>query len=305
MTRSDNIKEFLKYASPRLEYIDHCMEKQALSAKTVLEALKKFRTLKPNAQASHAKLKNINDALGKKQLTKGNVEKWLNNRRSVDGKELEKSRVPRDWSPSSSKPKAKSNTEYGDLFDAENRGADYLAHIKANGQDAAKAYVDDFKKGFLSDPRVTQEAAKRGITAEALFDEVAKHYASGFRGTPGANARGLRRLFDDATGGVYYNYKSSPIGAPIGTVADWAKNHPVATPLIAAGITNIPTAGISYAIGSSNGEDRGVANADAYYRLLMANQASALQNANGDIISRLANVFGAGDLNKIIDGYYN
>lgn len=303
MTQSDNIKEFLKYASPRLEYIDHCMEKQALSAKTVLKAIEKFRSLDPGRQALYpGKLKQIDDALNSKKLTEKNVKAVLGKRRS--DLKLEKSKVPSDWSPSEGTPKEKGVFKYGDLFDFDTAGTDYTAHLKTLGnasKDAKKPYLDNFRSSFLSDPRVTQEAARRGITAEALFDEVAKHYASGFRGTPGANARGLRRLFDDATDGKYYNYTRSPFEP----IADWAKEHPVATPIIAAGLTNIPTAGVSYALGSNSGEERGVANADAYYRLLMANQASALQNANGDLISRLANVFGAGDLNKIIDGYYN
>ena len=93
-------------------------------------------------------------------------------------------------------------------------------------------------------------------------------------------------FFDDATDGKYYNYKSSPLEP----VTDWAKAHPVATPLIAAGLTNIPSAGISYAIGS-NGEERGIASADEYYRMLMASQAPRCQ---WRFTSRLANVFGAG-----------
>lgn len=304
MTRSDNIKEFLKYASPRLEYIDHCMEKQALSAKTVLSALKKFRALSDEQQKVYSgQLKQLNKALKGKNLNlnKKNVESVLN-QRSSDLK-LNKPKVSRDWTPPSS-GKSKEKAKYEDLFDFDTAGTDYTAHLKTLGnasKDAKKPYLDNFRSSFLSDPRVTQEATRRGITAEALFDEVAKYYASGFRGTPGANARGLRRLFDDATDGKYYNYKSSPLEP----VTDWAKAHPVATPLIAAGLTNIPTAGISYAIGSNNGEERGIASADEYYRMLMASQASALQNANGDLLSRLANVFGAGDLNKIIDGYYN
>lgn len=303
MTRSDNIKEFLKYASPRLDYIDHCMEKQALSAKTVLKALEKFRSLDSAKQSEYLgkRLKQIDDALQGKDINAANVESVLNKRRS--DLKLEKSKVSSDWTPPSSKPKAK--VKYEDLFDADKAGIDYGAHLRTLGKNPSKAdketYINTFKAGFLSDPRVTQEAARRGITAEELFDEAAKYFASGFRGGPGANARGLRRLFNDATDDKYYNYTRSPIEP----ITDWTKEHPVATPFIAAGATSIPTAGISYAIGSSNGEDRGVANADAYYRLLMANQASALQNANGDLLSRLANVFGAGDLNKIIDGYYN
>ena len=299
MTRSDNIKEFLKYASPRLEYIDHCMEKQALSAKTMLKVLEKFRASDPDLYSGQ--LKQIDDALKGKKLTEKNVRSVQDKRRS--DLKLEKSKVPSDWSPSSSKPKAK--VKYEDLFDADKAGIDYGAHLRTLGKNPSQvdkeSYINTFKAGFLADPRVTQEAARRGITAEELFDEAAKYFASGFRGGPGANARGLRRLFNDATEGKYYNYTRSPLEP----ITDWTKEHPVATPFIAAGATSIPTAGISYAIGSSNGEDRGVANADAYYRLLMANQASALQNANGDILSRLANVFGAGDLNKIIDGYYN
>ena len=300
MTRSDNIKEFLKYASPRLEYIDHCMEKQALSAKTVLSAIKKFRALSNEQQKVYSgQLKQIDDALKGKNLNlnKKNVESVLTQRRS--DLKLEKPKVSRDWSPSSGK--SKENAKYADLFDFNAAGTDFLTHIRTQGRDAAKPYAAKFKSDFLADSRVIQEAANRGITPEALFDEVAKYFASGFRGAPGANSRGLRGLFDAATEGKYYNYKRSPLEP----VTDWAKDHPIATPLIAAGVTNIPTAGISYAIGSSNGEDRGVANADAYYRAIMAHQASALQNANGDLLSRLANVFGAGDLNKIIDGYYN
>ena len=198
MTRSDNIKEFLKYASPRLDYIDHCMEKQALSAKTILSAMNKFRALSPEKQKLYSgQLKQIDDALKGKKLNKSNIESVLKKRRS--DLKLEKSKVPSDWSPSSSKPKSKS--KYEDLFDADKAGVDYLAHLRVLGdvsKDAKKPYIDAFRSGFLADPRVTQEAARRGITADALFDEVAKHYASGFRGTPGLNARGLRRLFNDA-----------------------------------------------------------------------------------------------------------
>lgn len=309
MTRSDNIKEFLKYASPRLEYIEHCMEKQALKPQPVLSVIKRLRNLDDKTQELYPSLKALSESKYLKDLDLATmdpkaqreaVKNALGERRKSKG--LTKLKPKKGWEPPASKPKSKE--KYEDLFDYGTAGTDYIAHLKTLGnvsKDAKKPYLDNFRSSFVSDPRVTQEATRRGITADALFDEVAKYYASGFRGAPGANARGLRRLFDDATDGKYYNYKSSPFEP----VADWAKEHPVATPLIAAGLTNIPTAGISYAIGSNSGEERGVANADAYYRMLMAQQASALQNANGDLLSRLANVFGAGDLNKIIDGYYN
>jgi hypothetical protein len=46
MTQSDNIKEFLKYASPRLDYIENCMEKRALQQglKAVTRAVRKAPT---------------------------------------------------------------------------------------------------------------------------------------------------------------------------------------------------------------------------------------------------------------------
>ena len=310
MTQSDNIKEFLKYASPRLEYIEYCMEKQALSPQTYLKAISKLKNLDANAQAMYPTLKALSEsdhlktfsAMKPKAQLKA-VEKVLKERRNSKG--LTKSKVPKGWEAPSSKPKPKSNTtKYGDLFDADKAGLEYLTHLKSlgagAGADARKAYLDTFKSGFLSNDKVVQEATRRGITADALFDEVAKYYASGFRGTAGPNARGLRRLFDDATEGKYYNYKPDVL-AP---VSDWAKDHPIATPLIAAGATSIPTAGISYAIGNNSGKEQGVANADAYYRAIMEAQGAALRNANGDVLTRLANVFGAGDLDKLIDGYY-
>jgi hypothetical protein len=312
MTRSDNIKEFLKYASPRLEYIEHCMEKQALSPQTYLKAISKLKSLNlkdDDAAKLYSRLTELsksdklqNLATTKKKSDRISAMKGaLEDRRKSKG--LTELKPRKGWEAPSSKPNSKpeSKEKYADLFDFNAAGTDFLTHIRTQGRDAAKPYAAKFKSGFLADPRVIQEAANRGITPEALFDEVAKYYASGFRGAPGANSRGLRGLFDAATEGKYYNYKRSPLEP----ITDWTKDHPIATPLIAAGVTNIPTAGISYAIGSSNGEDRGVANADAYYRAIMAHQASALQNANGDLLSRLANVFGAGDLNKIIDGYYN
>lgn len=310
MTRSDNIKEFLKYASPRLEYIEHCMEKQALSPQTYLSVIKRLRSVDGKVQELHPSLKALSESKYLKDLDLATMDpkdqikavgKALKDRRKSKG--LTELKPKKGWEPPSSKPtpKPEAKEKYADLFDFNAAGTDFLTHIRTQGRDAAKPYADKFKSGFLADSRVIQEAANRGITPEALFDEVAKYYASGFRGAPGANSRGLRGLFDAATDGKYYNYKRSPFEP----ITDWAKDHPIATPLIAAGITNIPTAGFSYAIGSSNGEDRGVANADAYYRAIMAHQASALQNANGDLLSRLANVFGAGDLNKIIDGYYN
>lgn len=290
-----HIEEFLKYASPRLDYIGHCMEKQALSAKTLLSAIEKFRALDPSKQKLYSgQLKQIDDALsGSKKLTEKNVAAVLNKRRS--DLKLNKPKVPSDSSPSSSK----SEFKYGDLFDADTAGTDYIAHLKTLGnasKDAKKPYIDTFKSGFLSDPRVTQEAARRGITPDALFDEVAKYYASGFRGTPGANARGLRRLFDDATGGAYYNYTSSPL-API---TEWTKAHPYLT---AAGTTAGGSAfgtGLGYMLGNSSGSEETAQKLHNYYAINEALRRNALRSANSDILSRLANIFGAGDLNDLI-----
>lgn len=69
MTQSDNIVEFLKYASPRLDYIEHCMEKQALSPTRALQAVKAFRArsskgLLPQGK-NYDRIKALSDSVGK------------------------------------------------------------------------------------------------------------------------------------------------------------------------------------------------------------------------------------------------
>lgn len=227
---SERIKEFLKYASPRLDYIEHCMEKKAISAATIARAAKKAQDLK-----------------------------WLQSR-------LSKGKLDRLGG-------AITRSKAGDtrvLYTDPNTG---LTRMVVDSQDGVgQKFLIDPKTGAAN--RVVRPAdPKQGPTADP------KPTPKGDK--PDGETKGW---WDDFSKGV----------------GDWAKEHPVLTPAITAGVAAPITGGIGYGIGRDSGFESGSSNAAAYWQMREALRNHQLRGVNSEFLTRLANLFGGGDLSRLI-----
>ena len=304
MTRSDNIKEFLKYASPRLDYIDHCMEKQALNAQTMLPVIKRYagrlKTLKGDAPAIGAETRGVSAY----RKSHGSADAIL--RRVTDGTmDLDGISDEDILKGIQDHIGARKDYDYGQLheklFTSEGtKYENFLRGLEPGNDLGKKAYLFRFKKDLLANPEIVAEATRRGVTPEEFVRKLTEHYASGFRGTPGENARGLRKLFSELTPNKENSARIKDRGL-MDSASDWAKAHPIATPSIAygAGIASGVLPG--YFSGKSSGKDDAWEKANAYYTMREYLRNESIRNANSSIMSRLANVFGGGDLNELID----
>ena len=321
MTQSDNIKEFLKYASPRLDYIFNCMEKQAVSSAKAVETLRQIIRTGRKVEDLGTPLRDV--------LQKANISpKAIRKAQRAYAKDLYKAQ---DKALRSGKelvlPEVKLNEGWlsgiDDAMTARNSnfynnvnfykplqtaGRDYAAHmgsLAADADDAARAahkakFIDKFKADFSNDPKVQELLTKHNITADELLSRMANtHLRAGAveAATDRKNARALQWLFKDMTG---KNAQSA--GKWLNRLGDWFKEHPVATPAIAAGSAAAAAGGLGYGAGSSSGYDDAMESAHAYYTLRERFREDALREANSSVMSRLANVFGAGELNTLLSG---
>lgn len=310
MTRSDNIKEFLKYASPRLEYINHCMEKQALKPAKMLPVIRRYadrlKALRDGAPAIGAETRGVSNY----RKSHGSADAIL--RRVTDGTmDLDGISDEAILKGITDHIGARKDYDYGQLhkklFTSEGtKYENFLRGLDPKNDLGKAAYLSRFKKDLLANPEIVSEAAKIGVTPEEFVRKLTAYYSSAFRGTPGENARGLRKLFSELTpakgSAASDSAAITQARGIMDSVGDWTKEHPIATPAIAAGSAAAAAGGIGYGMGSSSGYDDAMENAHAYYTLRERFREDALREANSSVASRLANVFGAGDLNALLSG---
>lgn len=235
-----HIEEFLKYASPRLDYIGHCMEKQALSPAKALQAVKAFRARASTGAIDPSRYKSLgalSESVGK---LKGKEKNQLN------------------------------------------RVAEKLHK---------KYYDGKYIKGDYS--RVEQRAAAPS------FDEV---YFARYGRLPDQsmiNASVVPPKAKQTADKVNAAKTSAP---DTKDTANWLKTHPYLTAAgTAAGGSALGT-GLGYALGHSSGSEEAAKKLHTYYAINEALRSNALRRANSDILARLANIFGVGELNNLIGG---
>ena len=321
MTQSDNIKEFLKYASPRLDYIFNCMEKQALSPAKVVGTLgpiartgRKVDDLSPSLRNVLRQANISADDITSLQKAYANDLRLARETAARTGKELvlPEVKLKDGWVSGIEDAMTARNSNFYNNINfykpLQTAGREYATHmgaLAADADDAARAahsakFIDKFKADFSNDPKIKEILTKHNITADELLGRVANtHLRAGAvdAAADKKNARALQWLFKDMTG-----KKAQEAGKLINRLGDWFKEHPVATPAIAAGSAAAAAGGIGYGMGSSSGYDDAMENAHAYYSLRERFREEALRAANSSVLSRLANVFGAGELNTLLSG---
>lgn len=97
-----------------------------------------------------------------------------------------------------------------------------------------------------------------------------------------------------------YTAPTGQAGSYLDAIRAWAKEHPIATPAIAAGASSAGTGALGYGIGKSNGKKDSSDIMSQYYKMREFINAQRLASANSSFLNRLANVFGGGDLSNMI-----
>lgn len=97
-----------------------------------------------------------------------------------------------------------------------------------------------------------------------------------------------------------YTPPAGQAGSYLDAIRAWAKEHPIATPAIAAGASSAGTGALGYGIGKSNGKKDSSDIMSQYYKMREFINAQRLASANSSFLNRLANVFGGGDLSNMI-----
>lgn len=144
MTRSDKITEFLKYASPRLGYIEHCMEKQALSPQLLVAA--------GRAASKSGRLGNMKRLRGVVTDSKGNL--------------LSESRVARNAAN-----RYKKINEANNYYDVSDLGTNFHAHMRGQGL-AGSDHLAKLKPRFYNDPNVAAYAKANKLSVDDMWAAV-------------------------------------------------------------------------------------------------------------------------------------
>lgn len=285
MTQSDKIIEFLKYASPRLDYIEHCMEKQALSPTKALQAIKAFRARASTGAIDPSKYKRIGALSKSVGKLKGKEKNQLNNvsgklhKKYYDGKY-----VKGDYSRVQQRAAAPSFEEsyfnqYGRMPDAD--------MVRQSTVPAPKAptWQDEFyaRNGYLPEQHVNSSS---NVSPAMLGAK--KPAAGGNAAKPDAANAGAANANDAAEPGMW------------GNITAWAKEHPYLT--VGGGVAAGAAAGggLGYGLGHGAGQQDGAQTAQRYYELREALDRQRLRQTNDSFLSRLANLFGTGELSNMI-----
>lgn len=249
---SERIKEFLKYASPRLDYIEHCMEKQALSPAKIVGYLEKLRQSGRLSQA------------GKFKATK----KFLNDYKNYIDEDSSRHIIELAASH-------------------RNKVLNYNKAIKDRNA-AAMNWYNSY--GTMPDDSLFPPLPNKPV-----FGAKDPKPAAAPKPTPTADPKpapkGDKPDADNAKG--WWDDFSKGVGT-------WAKEHPVLTPAITAGVAAPITGGIGYGIGRDSGFESGSSNAAAYWQMREALRNHQLRGVNSEFLTRLANLFGGGDLSRLI-----
>lgn len=277
MTQSDNIVEFLSYASPRIDYIEHCMEKQAISAATVIRAAEKARKLaRTGGRQSKGKLTRLT----------GSDNRAL---RNADGSLAFMYKDP------------SRNGVYRVIGDnSEGFGQKFLLDPRTGK--VTKTF-DGYKNPHHSNlngaglPSQTNTYALGPVAPKAnnTLGPVApkSNNVSGNVASKSNNTSGNVKKTNNNTAA-----DTAPASAT--AVTNWIKRHPYMA--LGGGLAagSAAGAGIGYGMGNSSGQQTGAATAQRYYELRAALDRQRLRQTNDSFLSRLGNLFGAGDLSNMI-----
>ena len=364
-----HIEEFLKYASPRLDYIGHCMEKQALMR--IVRAAKKMPKLdRKNVDRAI----DIGDQLSQEMYGVADITKHMNVPRINREAAID---VMSDLIPNYSEAFNSIKKRYPQFSDKQierfiRNGR--LASMKA-GKNPVYMYPSMASTSYTYAHFWRPEAIKKLFDFSPQPPPVAKSYpiairstnaVEGSKATKGNSTVGNRIAagLDESDVEIYppnspeakawrNKYKkqapvteaevvdAAPVNANTAKVtreisnglasrdntaivpvkdsvkqpkgqktpstdtedtANWFKMHPYLT---AAGTTAGGSAlgtGLGYALGHSSGSEEATKKLHTYYAINEALRRNALRRANSDILARLANIFGAGELNDLIVG---
>lgn len=284
MTQSANIIEFLKYASPRLDYIEHCMEKQALSPARALQAVKAFRARSSQGLIDPAKYKrlgSLSESIGKladKEKNQLNNAAGKLHKKYYDGKY-----VKGDYSRVQQRAAAPSPDQA--MIDASVvPAAKPKVNVPIVGNDIPGMPRPGTGELLMRDAPMREAAARQALLNGTL--NAPKPGQGILR--PGAPADAIKEVGAASEPGMWDN------------ITAWMKEHPYLTAGggLAAGAAG--GAGVGYGVGSSSGRQEGSQIAQRYYELREALDRQRLQRTNDSFLSRLGNLFGTGDLSSLI-----
>lgn len=260
MTRSDKIIEFLKYASPRLDYIEHCMEKQADILRSLVRA-----GGKP----------------GRRVLSYNNVAKQAPKASPGTPGSMGNQRYAQQY--------ANRNVAIAETLMGKKEYAAELKKLTDAGYNSAQAnriIQKRLSKGLKANKqlgKVPETMAQVRGAANNIQPVKYKHpvrKTSGKASGPASAGAAEPGMWDNITA--------------------WMKEHPYLTVGggVAAGAAG--GAGIGYGVGSGSGIQEGSQIAQRYYAMREALQQQALRKTNDSFFARLGNLFGTGDLSNII-----
>jgi hypothetical protein len=261
MTQSDNIKEFLKYASPRLDYIEHCMEKRAIQ-----NAVRRFAG-KP----------------GKRMFSYKNVAKHAPKGSPGTPGGTVNARYAKQYAEQSAalSKELMGKKEYA-------AAVDKLVQAGYNPTQAARIVQKKLAKGLKTNKQLgaVPETMEQVRSAAGTIRPVKyKH--------PVSNNSG--KVSDTAS-----NAANSDGSGMLDGVKSWIAAHPYLTAggaTIAAGAGGT---GLGYGLGHGTGQQEGAQTAQRYYEMMMALDRARMRNANDSFLTRLANLFGTGELSNMI-----
>lgn len=288
MTQSDNIVEFLKYASPRLDCIEHCMEKQALSAGLLARAAFKARQL----GKSPARLKRLMGA----------------NTRAIQR-------------PDGSMAFMYQDTKIPNLYrmvgdDASGFGQKFLLDVRKGKVRSVQQTFGGYRNPHHSNLNGTVLPSQQSTAIVPYQPAPTSTALAPVRPTPTVNVPPAApaapaaaakttgeaaKATDEvakATGEAakVTDEAANTVGSSIGS---WMGRHPYLT--IGAGVgLGAGGAAVGYNSGSSTGREEAAKALQLYYAMRESMQRQNLQSANSSFLSRLANLFGTGELSNMI-----
>lgn len=259
-----HIEEFLKYASPRLDYIGYCMEKQA---KPNLQKAVRLFAGKPGARLFSYKNVAKHAPKGSPGAPGGTVNKRYATQHAAQSAALAEQLMGKK--------------EYAAEIDK-------LINKGYDSTQAARIVQNKLAKGLRSNKQLgaVPETMEQVRSAAGTIRPV--KYEPPVRNTSG-KASDVSKA-KDSESGVLRNLET------------WFKTHPYLSAAgTAAGGSALGT-GLGYALGQSSGSDEATKKLHTYYAINEALRSNALRRANSDILARLANIFGMGELNNLIGG---
>jgi hypothetical protein len=265
MTQSDNIKEFLKYASPRLDYIEHCMEKIALQ-----KAVRRFAG-KPGARMFSYKNVAKHAPKGSPGTPGGTVNARYAKQHAAQSAALSEQLMGKK--------------EYA-------AAVDKLIQAGYNPTQAARIVQNKLAKGLKSNKQLgaVPETMEQVRSASGTVRPV--KYKQPVRNTSTSGKA------SDAASNAANTAGSEP--GMWGNITAWAKEHPYLT--VGGGVAAGAAAGggLGYGLGHGAGQQDGAQTAQRYYELRDALDRQRLRQTNDSFLSRLANLFGTGELSNMI-----